>query len=111
VLDRQAAAIVEAIRALTAVGRLLTGASAETTAVSRGAESHPPTETSVRLATGTDARSALGTLLLDQATISHLPAEVRETLANLGIDPVTTTLPAMVKLLRIELGTTERMLR
>ena len=111
VLEKQAAAIVEAIQALTAVGQLLAGTSAETPAVSRGAERHPPAETSARRASGTDARSAIGTLLLDQATILHLPAEVRETLAELGIDPVTTTLPAMVRLLRIELGRTERMLR
>lgn len=111
VLEKQAAAIVEAIRALTAAGQLLAAVGPETTAVSRGADRHPSAEPSSRRATGSEPQSALGTLLLDQTTISHLPAGVRETLADLGIDPVTTTLPAMVKLLRMELGRTERMIR
>ena len=46
-------------------------------------------------------------LMLDATDIAHLPTAVRTVLAEYRIDPVTTTLPSMLRTLRIELGRIE----
>ena len=111
-LEKRAAAIVEALHALTALRQpLAAAADGEAAAKGRGSDS-PPTATKTPPRTASsETPSTSGALLLDQAAISRLPADVRETLADLGIDPATTTLPAMLKILSIELGQIERMIR
>ncbi len=110
-LEKRAAAIVEALRALIAAGQLLAATNPEAATTGRGSDPLPPSERTARRTASSEPRSGLSTLLLDKVAISRLRADVRETLADLGIDPVTTTLPTMLKILSIELGKTERMIR
>lgn len=105
----RAGGIDEAIAALTALEQ-----SAETgakpTARAPAVRPAEPTKGKPKLTASAAPTNQSSSVLLDASAISRLAPSVQKTLADLKIDPAHTTVPAMLFLLKAELGRIESLL-
>ena len=109
----RAGAIDDALAALTAFTNRpgdSTQGTADGQMIRRGGPAEtatPPTDEPV----SSPPNSLPSSFVLDATDIARLTPSVRAVLAEYRIDPVTTTLPSMLRTLRIELGRIEEMLK